>query len=195
VRIGTPSALRRIVMFRKEFGYLGEVLFSASVVASFALFVALSKEFLRIPLHVPGHSAVYVIPLMLVGKVASRSRFGGIGIGGLSGTMMAFWGLGGGFLLGIPRYLFMGAVIDVLLQKSEVQYSTVHLIAAGAFANFAKFFVGLVVASLVGIPVFFIHLGLTYSVVTHIAFGALGGILGVLALKAMNRARNHSTTG
>ena len=191
----TPSAFRRIVESRKELGYIGEVLFSASVVATFALFVALSKEYLRMPLHIPGHSAVYVIPLMLIGKVASKSRFGGIGIGGLSGTMMAFWGLGGGFILGIPRYLFMGAVIDVLLQKREVQCSMVHLVAAGLFANFAKFFVGLVVVSLVGIPVFFIHLGLTFSVVTHITFGALGGFIGFLVLKAIDRARNHSTTG
>lgn len=195
MRTEAPSVSTEDKSIWGGYGHIGEILLSVSVVVSFSVFVGLSKEFFRIPLHIPGHSAVYVIPLMVVGKVASRSRVGGIGIGGLSGTMMAFWGLGGGFLLGIPRYLFMGAVIDILLQKRNAQYGTVHLIAAGAFANFAKFFVGLVIASVVGIPVFFIHLGLTYSVITHITFGALGGFLAVLALKVMKRAQNHSTTG
>jgi hypothetical protein len=70
-----------------------------------------------------------------------------------------------------------------------------HLVAAGALANFAKFFVGLVIASMVGIPAFFIQLGMTYSVVTHLTFGAMGGLLAFSALKAIRRLRNQRTTG
>ncbi len=180
---------------REAHGYLGEVMFSISVISAFSLFVALSKGFLRVPLHIPGHSAVYVIPLMLLGKVASRNRFGGTGIGGLSGSLMAFLGLGGGFLLGIPRYFFMGAVIDLLLWKGSAYNSAIALMAAGTFANFAKLFVGLIIASLVGIPVFFIHLGLTYSVLTHLTFGAMGGFIAFGLLKALKVIKNQSTIG
>ncbi len=177
------------------YGHVGEILFSVSVIASFSVFVAFSKEFLRVPLHIPGHSAVYVVPLMLLGRIASRNRIGGMCIGGFSGVLMAFLGLGGGFLLGVPRYLFMGAVMDVLLWKGSIDGYSYYLIAVGLFANFAKFFVGLVIASLVGIPVFFIHLGLTYAVVTHIAFGALGGLLALISLKALDRCRAQRVTG
>jgi hypothetical protein len=109
--------------------------------------------------------------------------------------MMAFFGLGGGFLLGIPRYLFMGAVIDVLLWKGSVDTGAVKLVAIAALANFAKFFVGLVVASMVGIPVFFIHLGITYSVVTHLTFGAIGGLVAFGVIRAFGRIQNQRTTG
>jgi hypothetical protein len=195
VRIGTPSAFERGMSVREDYGYLGQALYTIAVVASFSLFVALAKGYFRVPLHIPGHSALYVIPLMMLGRSASKNRLGGTGIGGLSGVMMAFLGLGGGFLLGIPRYLFMGAVIDVLLWKGTVDISAMHLVAAGALANFAKFFVGLVIASMVGIPAFFIQLGMTYSVVTHMTFGAMGGLLAFSALKAIRRLRNQRTTG
>jgi len=108
---------------------------------------------------------------------------------------MAFLGLGGGFLLGIPRYLFMGVVIDLLLWKGSAHKNAVHLVAAGALANFAKFFVGLIIASLVGIPVFFIHLGLTYSVLTHLTFGAMGGFVAFGVMKALKRVKNQKTIG
>lgn len=195
MRTGTPSVFESDAPVRDRYGYLGQVLYTVAVVASFSLFVALAKGYFRVPLHIPGHSAIYVIPLMLLGRNVSRNRLGGTGIGGLSGVMMAFFGLGGGFLLGIPRYLFMGAVIDVILWSGSAHSGAVKLVAAAAVANFAKFFVGLVIASMVGIPVFFIHLGITYSVVTHLTFGAIGGLLAFGAIKAFGRLQNQRTTG
>jgi hypothetical protein len=195
VRTGTPSVFDEDTSVEEDHGYLEQVLYTIAVVVSFSLFVALAKGYFRVPLHIPGHSALYVIPLMLLGKTASKNRLGGTGIGGLSGLMMATFGLGGGFLLGIPRYLFMGAVIDVLLWKGFADRGVIHLVAAGALANFAKFFLGLIVASLVGIPAFFIQLGMTYSVVTHLTFGAMGGLLAFGALKAFRKMQNQRTTG
>jgi hypothetical protein len=195
VRTGTPSVFDRDASVREGHGYLGHVLYTVAVVASFSLFVALAKGYFRVPLHIPGHSALYVIPFMIMGRTASRNRLGGTGIGGLSGVTMAFFGLGGGFLLGIPRYLFMGAVIDIVLWKGSADFSAVHLVAAAALANFAKFFVGLVIASMVGIPAFFIQLGMTYSVVTHVTFGAIGGFLAFGVMKTLRHLRNQRTTG
>lgn len=195
MRTGTPSVFERGVSVREGYGYLGHVLYTVAVVVSFSVFVALAKGYFRVPLHIPGHSALYVIPLMILGRKASRNRLGGTGIGGLSGAMMAFFGLGGGFLLGIPRYLFMGAVIDIVLWKDSADLSAMHLVAAGALANFAKFFVGLVIASMVGIPAFFIQLGMTYSVMTHMTFGAIGGFLAFGVMKAFRHLRNQRMIG
>lgn len=195
MRTGTPSVFEKDTAVGEDHGYLEQVLYAIAVVVSFSLFVALAKGYFRVPLHIPGHSALYVIPLMLMGRTASKNRLGGTGIGGLSGLMMVTFGLGGGFLLGIPRYLFMGAVIDVLLWKGFASRGVIHLIAAGALANFAKLFVGLIVATLIGIPAFFIQLGMTYSVVTHLTFGALGGLLAFGALKAFRKMQNQRTTG
>jgi hypothetical protein len=180
---------------RQGHSYLEQVLYTLTVVVSFSLFIAFAKGYFRVPLHIPGHSAIYVIPLMLLGRTASRNRLGGTWIGGFSGLMMAVFGLGGGFLLGIPRYLFMGAVIDVLFWTGFADKGVIHLVVAGALANFAKFFVGLVIASMVGIPAFFIQLGMTYSVVTHLTFGAIGGLLAFGALKVFRKVQSQRTTG
>jgi hypothetical protein len=195
VRTGSPSVFDRDATVQQGHPYLEQALYTIVIVVSFSLFVALAKGYLRMPLHIPGHSALYVIPLMLLGRTASKNRLGGTGIGGLSGLMMATFGLGGGFFLGIPRYLFMGAVIDVLLWKGFAERGVIHMVAAGALANFAKLFVGLIVATLVGIPAFFIQLGMTYSVVTHLTFGAMGGLLAFGAIKAFRRMQNQRTTG
>ncbi|UCD92991.1 MAG: hypothetical protein JSV43_03510 [Methanobacteriota archaeon] len=204
MRIETPSIAQRIekdavVLHRYE--HLKELLFSVVVIASFSVFVALSKGYLRVPLRIPGHSAIYVIPLILLGRLASRNRFAGIGIGGLSGGIMAFTGIGGGFFLAIPRYLMMGAVVDILLWKKWTRENMTVLVVAGAFANIAKFFMGMVIATLVGIPAFFIQLGMTYSLITHLAFGVAGGLIAFGVLKAIRhiqknvRKKGHRVTG
>jgi hypothetical protein len=204
VRIETPSITKKIgrgVTFLGDHKHFMQVLYPAAVIVSFSVLVAFSKEYFRVPLHIPGHSAIYVIPLMLLGRLACRNRFGGMGIGFLSGSIMAFLGIGGGFLLGIPRYFFMGAVIDLLLWKGGTRGSVIVLVVAGAFANVAKFIVGLVIATLVGLPAFFIQLGMTYSFSTHLAFGAAGGLIAFGVLKAIKqirkrmRKRSQSTTG
>lgn len=191
MRTETPSIARtgREVEFLRGYENLKQWLYSVAVIVSFSVFVAFSKGYLRVPLHVPGHSAIYVIPLLLLGRLASRNRLGGMGIGCLSGGMMAFLGIGGGFLLAIPRYFLMGAIIDVLLWREGTQKSMAILVAAGAFANAAKFFIGMVIATLVGIPAFFIQIGMTYSLVTHLVFGAVGGIIAFGILKLIRRVQ------
>ncbi|MFQ5883866.1 MAG: hypothetical protein ACE5IO_02055 [Thermoplasmata archaeon] len=204
MRTETPSVAQE---FGKEsvvlggYEHLKEWLYSAAVIASFSVFVALSKGYLRVPLHVPGHSAIYVIPLLLLGRLASKNRFGGMGIGGLSGGIMAFTGIGGGYLLAIPRYFLMGVVIDLLLWKEWTRENMTVLVVAGAFANTAKFLMGMIIATLVGIPSFFIQQGMTYSLVTHLAFGVAGGLVAFGVLKAVRhvqkgaRRRSHRMTG
>ncbi len=204
MRTETPSITRRIekdAVVLSGYEHLKGWLYSVAVIACFSVFVALSKGYLRVPLHVPGHSAIYVIPLLLVGRLASKNRFGGMGIGCLSGGIMAFTGIGGGFLLAIPRYLLMGVVIDLLLWKKWTRENMTVLVVAGAFANIAKFLMGMVIATLIGIPAFFIQLGMTYSLVTHLAFGVAGGLVAFGVLKAVRHVqkgvtkRSHRTTG
>jgi hypothetical protein len=42
--------------------------------------------------------------------------------------------------------------------------------------------------ALTGAPVGFVALGLAWSMVTYVVFGALGGLLGALTLKALRKA-------
>ncbi|MFQ6060197.1 MAG: hypothetical protein ACE5KV_02730 [Thermoplasmata archaeon] len=195
MRIEAPSIWKRLFgqteILRESSNIWGAV-YTVAMVISFSLLVAFSKEYFRTPLHIPGHSAIYVIPLILWGRLVSKNRFGGTVIGCLSGGIMAFLSIGGGFILAIPRYFVMGAVIDFLLWKKETREKIFVLVIAGALANAGKFLIGLVIATLAGLPAFFIQSGLTFSSLTHLAFGGIGGLLASGVAKVARQIRKAS---
>jgi hypothetical protein len=72
-------------------------------------------------------------------------------------------------LLGNPENLFVAALVGILGHLCK-------LIVKWGFGVIA------------GAPVGFIALGLAWAVVGYLVFGAIGGILGALTLKALRRA-------
>jgi hypothetical protein len=59
---------------------------------------------------------------------------------------------------------------------------------AAALGHMAKFFIKWGLASVTGAPVGFVALGLLYAMISYIIFGALGGFLGYLTLRALQNA-------
>ncbi|MCK4455658.1 MAG: hypothetical protein KAU99_04855, partial [Thermoplasmata archaeon] len=126
-------------------------------------------------LHIPGHSAVYILPILILGKLGARWKYSGTGIGLTSGAFAVGFGIMGGPLLAFSRLLIMGVMVDVVFARSDY-LSLLPFLLCGVLANVSKVLVGWTVASAVGIPVFFIQAGMTFSVTTHIFFGVLGGL-------------------
>lgn len=79
----------------------------------------------------------------------------------------------------------MGQVVAVVGRNPE---NLVVAALAGAFGHFGKFLVKWGLATLAGAPVGLVALGLARAIGGHIIFGALGGLLGGLTLRALRRA-------
>ncbi|MFQ6127994.1 MAG: hypothetical protein ACE5QW_03735 [Thermoplasmata archaeon] len=160
------------------------------IVLQVSLLLVLAKMYLRVPLHIPGHSAVYILPMLILGKLGARWKYSGTCIGFTSGLLATGFGIMGGPLLAFPRLLVMGVMTDVVLAKAN-HPSPLPFLICGSLANMTKVLVGWIVASVVGIPALFIQAGMTFSVTTHIFFGALGGLAAFGIARGIARARDR----
>ncbi|MFQ5910457.1 MAG: hypothetical protein ACE5IJ_07025 [Thermoplasmata archaeon] len=163
---------------------------SCVIILQVSLLLVLVKTYLRMPLHIPGHSAVYILPILILGKLGARWRYSGTGIGLTSAVFAAGFGIMGGPLLAFSRLLVMGMVVDVAFTRSS-NLAMLPFVLCGVFANMAKVLIGWAVASAVGIPVFFIQAGMTFSLMTHMFFGVLGGLVAFGIVKGVTKARQH----
>lgn len=160
------------------------------LLALFAALIALSKAVFRMPIHVPGHSGITWMAILLVGRGLVRRPWAGTMLGLVSGILaVAVVGGREGLLLWL-KYLAPGAVMDLaaLLSGERLDYPLVGILS-GAVANTAKLITSLIISLALGIPTGYLALGLGLSATTHIVFGALGGWLGTLVLEALRRAR------
>ena len=158
------------------------------VLALFAALVALSKVVLRMPLHVPGHSGITWMAILLVGRGLVRRPWAGTVLGFVSGIIaVAVVGGREGLLLWL-KYLAPGAMMDLaaLMSREHLGHPFVGAVA-GAIANAAKLVTSLLVSLALGVPTGYLALGLGLSATTHVVFGALGGWLGTLVLGLLRR--------
>jgi hypothetical protein len=81
-----------------------------------------------------------------------------------------------------------GLVLDVLFPLFGRFDRLLPAIVAGATAHAAKVAVDLLQGLVAGLPTNILFAGLTLDLVAHIAFGALGGLLGALVLRALLKA-------
>ncbi len=153
-----------------------------------ALIIA-GKFYLRMPIHVPGHSGVIWMALLVVGVGLVKRPWAGTLIGLVSGVLAMFFLPGKeGILVGV-KYFVPGVTVDLLLPLFGGRldnYLVAIVIAAAAHTAklAADYFLGLAA----GIPLDFLALGIGLAATLHVGFGALGGALGALVLKMLRRA-------
>ncbi|KUK48083.1 MAG: hypothetical protein XD74_1380 [Actinobacteria bacterium 66_15] len=159
------------------------------LLALFAGLIALSKVVLRVPIHVPGHSGMTWMAILLVGRILVRKPWAGTLMGLVSGILaVAVVGGREGLLLWM-KYLAPGMVMDLgAFLSGERLHSPVVAIITAAIANTAKLVTSLIVSLALGIPMGYLALGLGLAATTHIVFGGLGGWLGAITVKALRRA-------
>jgi hypothetical protein len=170
-----------------------EVALASIIIVQVSLLLVLAKVYLRVPLHIPGHSAIYMLPILILGKLGARWKYSGTGIGVTSGVFAIGFGIMGGPLLAFSRLLIMGMMVDVVFARSA-HMSVLPFLLCGALANMAKVFMGWSIATAVGIPAFFIQAGMTFSVSTHVFFGLVGGLAAFGIAKAVSEARRRTAS-
>jgi hypothetical protein len=164
--------------------------FQLILLALFAALIVVAKIALRLPLQLSGHSGIFWMAIVIVAAGVVPKAGAASLVGLTSGIIAAFLGLGDfGALNTFLSYTMVGVGTDLalLLLGSNPENLVVAVIAA-TFGHFCKFLVKWGMGVLTGAPVGFVALGLVWAMFGYVVFGALGGLLGALTLKALGRA-------
>lgn len=163
--------------------------FDLILLALFSALVVVAKIVLRLPLRMPGHSGIFWMAVIIVAR-GLVPKHGALSMVGLtSGLLAAFMGLGDmGPIYTFFSYLSIGVVSDLTAMFLGGVDEAVPSVLVGILGHVAKLLTKFLLAMLLNIPSGFIALGLLASLGTYTLFGALGGLLGWLILRALRRA-------
>jgi ABC-type thiamin/hydroxymethylpyrimidine transport system permease subunit len=160
-----------------------------TVMALVAVLIVVGKSLLRMPISISGHAGVLWIGALVVGRGVVRKPGAATVMGLVGGLLVALvQPSDAGLLFGVAKYMLPGLVLDVLFPLFGRFDRLLPAIVAGATAHAAKVAVDLLQGLVAGLPTNILFAGLTLDLVAHIAFGALGGLLGALVLRALLKA-------
>lgn len=162
-----------------------------TVIALIGVAIVVGKTVLRLPIHLPGHSGIFWIAAMIVGRRIVRFNGAATMMGLVGGILVAIiQPSDGGFFFAVAKYVCAGVVLDLFTPLVAGRLDRlVPGILAGALAHTGKVVVDVAQSFAAGLPPSVIAAGLTIDTVAHIAFGALGGLIGVTILRTLVRAR------
>ncbi|PID87118.1 MAG: hypothetical protein CSB13_00910 [Chloroflexi bacterium] len=164
--------------------------FNLILLALFAALIVVAKITLRLPIGLSGRSGVFWMAIIIVAAGVVPKRGAATIVGITSGILAAFLGMGDwGALNTFLAYAAIGVGTDLALFILGGNPS--HLMVAvltGVIGHLAKFLVKWVFGVISGAPVGVILLGTSKALIAYIIFGALGGLLGGLTLRALKRA-------
>jgi hypothetical protein len=163
--------------------------FELILLAMFAALIVVAKIALRLPLQLPGHSGIFWMAIVLVAAGVVRKPGATSVVGLTSGIIAAFLGMGDlGALNTFLSYTMIGVGTDLALLLLGNPENLYVAALVGILGHLSKLIVKWGFGVISGAPVGFIALGLAWALVGYIVFGAIGGILGALTLKALRRA-------
>jgi hypothetical protein len=164
--------------------------FQLTLLALLSALVVVAKISLRLPLQLPGHSGIFWMAIVIVAAGVVPKPGAASLVGLCSGIIAGFLGLGDfGALNTFLSYTMVGVGTDLalLLLGRDLENIIVAGLAA-TLGHMGKFLVKWGLGTLTGAPAGFVALGLARSIGGYVVFGALGGLLGALTLRALRRA-------
>jgi ABC-type thiamin/hydroxymethylpyrimidine transport system permease subunit len=164
--------------------------FQLILLALFSALVVVAKISLRAPLQLPGHSGIFWMAIVIVAtKVVPKPGAASI-VGISSGLIASFLGMGDfGALNTFLSYSFIGIASDLILYLLGGDSGVLFVdLMVGILGHLGKFLMKWFFGVISGAPLGFMALGLLRSLLGYIIFGAIGGLLGWLTLKGLERA-------
>ncbi len=159
------------------------------LIALISALIIVSRAMLRLPLHIPGHSGVLWMALLIVGRGIVRRQTAGTLIGLITGIVAVALVPGKEGILTAVKYIVPGITVDLMTPLFRGQLDRpVPAALIAATAHVAKLMSALIMGVALGIPSGFLALGLGFAAATHLGFGVLGGLLGALVLSRLERA-------
>lgn len=163
--------------------------FQLILLALMSALVVVTKIALRLPLQLPGHSGIFWMAIVIVGAGIVPKRGAASLIGLTSGILAGFLGLGDfGALNTFISYAAIGIFTDLALMLLGDPSNIIVAMIAASIGHLAKFLVKWVFGVITGAPLGFVTTGLALSALGYLVWGALGGLLGALTLKALKKA-------
>ena len=140
---------------------------------------AAAKSYLGLPLHIPGHDALFWMGVIIAGRAFVRRD----GAATLMGASMAVWGVPMGinhtFMSNFWLYGASGLAIDIVARIPRVSIrNPFSAVLCGTVANTVNFGFILVPTLISGVVKNFLLLGTAKSELYHLVFGAGAGLLG-----------------
>ncbi|MGD8243633.1 MAG: ECF transporter S component [Anaerolineae bacterium] len=163
--------------------------FQLILLALFAALVVVAKIALRTPIQMPGHSGIFWMAIVIVAAGVVPKPGAASIVGLTSGILAGFLGMGDfGALNTFLSYTVVGVGTDLALLLLQYPESLVSAPLAASLGHTGKLVVKWALSAIMGAPAGFVALGLARALLGYIVFGALGGLLGVLTLKALRKA-------
>jgi len=158
------------------------------LIALVAALCIVGKLVLRVPLHVPGHSGVLWVGLFVICRGLVDKRGTGILLGLVTGVLAQFAGFGDVGPLEWTKWLAAGAVLELLVIVVPGDLRNLpKAMLVGAGLHVGKLAALVLAGIILRVPWAILFLGLGYSATTHVIFGAVGGLLGALALRELRK--------
>jgi hypothetical protein len=158
------------------------------LVGSGALVVVLHQSF-RLPLSLPGYHGIEWMALLIMGR--SFSRFRGAGtlasIGAASVSMLPLWGAAHDPFIWLI-YLLPGPSMDLAFRYLPRYAGKLwFMVILGGLAHVTKPVARLIITILSGWSFGSFRFGVVYPIASHLLYGMIGGLLGVLLVLGIRR--------
>ncbi|WP_042205096.1 ECF transporter S component [Paenibacillus durus] len=152
----------------------------------FGTMIVVVNDVTRLPLQIPGHTSIFWMAIMLLGAGLIPKFGGGMIMGSVSGVLAVVLGLGKEGIFIFFKYFVPGLVVDLLAPVFFYQMANPFVgVICGALASLSKLFISLLLGLLLQLPMGFLALGLGYTSLTHVAFGAAGGLVAVFLINRL----------
>ena len=152
----------------------------------FGTLISVSRFLLQLPIGVPGHTSIYWMGLLILGKGLIPKFGSGTIMGIVSGILAIVFGLGKEGPLLAFKCIVPGMLLDVLailfLQKLESVWVGA---ICGALISFSKLLTSIALGVILKIPMVFLAMGFGYASVLHLGFGAIGGVIAAILIKRL----------
>jgi len=150
----------------------------------FGTFDALANNILHLPLHMPGHTSIWWMGILVVGKGLIGKFGAGIMMGTVAGIIAVFSGMGDQGVFVFLKYFIPGLLIDILAPFFRYRFDNLIIgIICGAFLSLSKLVASILVGLVLNVPLVFLTLGLGYVAFSHVIYGGIGGALAVVIIK------------
>ncbi len=150
-----------------------------AIAALVTAFIVAAKLALRMPIRVPGHTGIWWMAALVLGRGAIRKQGAGTLIGVATGILATMLIPGSEGLLQGVKYAAAGAAVDLgAFVTGERLDNPIAGALTGALANLAKLGAGTLIAYALGLPAELPRGRTGHSIRQHVVFGAIGGALG-----------------
>ena len=150
----------------------------------FGTLIAIANGILRMPIHMPGHTSIWWMGILVLGKGLIPKKGAGIVMALVSGILIVLLGMDD---VGVfSKYLLPGIMLDVIspLFANKLESPIIGAIC-GALASVVKMIANVVLGLALKLPLVFLTLGLGFTAVSHVTFGAIGGVVATLLIKRL----------